>query len=300
MEEAVSARTLIIGDPGSNWRAAADEPLERAWERAKALIGHAAQAGLDVVKWQLLNADLMYQPDTPAWHLVKPYELPAEWLPALKEECERHGLEFACTVYDPSQVVLIDPLVKRHKVSSYECQHWELLRKVARTGKPTLVSMGTASHVRQVADEVVGLWQREKQPRTNLTFLHCVSGYPALLAEQQLALLADELRDDDYITGMRQGIYPGAYGFSDHTPAQSAVAAVVAVALGASVVEVHFRTEERMASPDCTDNARDPLELAVYVESIRQAEQALGDATGPAMGSHAKYKWNPRTGWRGQ
>jgi sialic acid synthase SpsE len=302
---------LTVSDPGSNWRASPDEPMEKAWERARLMIREAKAAGFHVQKWQALSADLMYERDTPAWHLVKPYELPIDWYPRLKEECDNEGIEFAISVYHESQVALVDPLVKRHKVSSFECENERLLEAVRDTGKDVLVSVGTlADDDEGTRNQKVALLTSRIKPwgnldtRTKVTALHCVSSYPAALRDQNLsALYSWQAHNLMHLARPLEYAYhpplSWRYGFSDHTPQDSAVAAVVAVALGASVIEVHTRTDEQTVSPDCLPHARDPFHMAAYVESIRQAEEALGDGT-PVLGTSAKYKWNPATGKRGQ
>lgn len=274
----------VVADIGSNWRAAPKEPLEAGWKRWRELIHTCAGVGVDVVKGQFLRRTV-YPEGSREAALVADYEWPQEWLPRLAEECRAAGVEWMCTVFEPQHVPLIDPHVKRHKVASFELRHRALLKAVAATGKPVVLSTG-ASTEDDIGEAVhaAGITER-------VIMLHCVSAYPAALDTMNLRVLAAW---QDVGWGLRI-----PYGLSDHTAPDTAVAAVVAVALGAGLVECHVTLEHDQQSPDASFS-RDPFQLVAYVDAIRQAEEALGSGlkrTQPEEWSH--YRFNPKTGKRG-
>lgn len=272
----------VVADVGSNWRAAPKEPLEAGWKRWRELIHTCAGVGVDVVKGQFLRRTV-YPEGSREAALVADYEWPQEWLPRLAEECRAAGVEWMCTVFEPQHVPLIDPHVKRHKVASFELRHRALLKAVAATGKPVILSTG-ASSGSDISDAAAAM---DDESLERLTLLHCVSAYPAPLEAMNLRVLAEWAPADT------------AYGLSDHTAPDTAVAAVVAVALGAGLVECHVTLEHDQQSPDASFS-RDPFQLVAYVEAIRQAEEALGSGlkrTQPEEWSH--YRFNPKTGKRG-
>lgn len=270
------AKVCVICDPGANWRAAPGEDLWRGQLRFRRLIEAAAHAGADVFKPQFLRRTV-YPEGSAEAELVARYEWPESWLPWLREWCEARGLEFMCTVYEPEHVPLIDPHVKRWKIASFEAQRPDLLKAVAATEKPLVVSTGMAGWKDAIAavDAAVG------RGYPSVTYLHCVSSYPA--RPEQLNLRA-------------MGYY-GPCGLSDHTTGTTA--AVIAVALGATVIEKHVKTRDVLDGPDA-GFALDPEQFRRYVAAIREAEVMLGNGLKqPQEGEWQWAKWQAETGKRG-
>jgi sialic acid synthase SpsE len=148
--------------------------------RALALIDTAAAIGCYGVKFQLFRLEQLYAPEVlahPDYQFVRDrraWELPLDWLPYLKERCQMRGIRFGCTPFHLEAVEQLEPFVDFYKVASYNLLHNELLVKVARTGKPVILSTGaaTALETRQAIDRIL-IAGCEK-----LTALHCVSAYP--------------------------------------------------------------------------------------------------------------------------
>lgn len=217
------------------------------------LVQVAAEAGADAVKFQMFRADTLYPPG-PEREAVRPYELPQDWIPDLSELCGSYGIDFLCTPFDLEAVDLLAPYVPAFKVASYDIMYQPLLDYVARLGKPIILS--TAASTR---DEIF---------RASLTthirdiiLLHCTAAYPAPVDALNLRALQDLA-------------YPGAlYGLSDHS-LDPILAPVMAVALGACVIEKHFNLPDS-TGPDAAF-AVDPDGLTAMVRAIRQAEKALG------------------------
>ena len=269
----------IIADPGSCWRATPEELLWRGKLRFRRLIEATAASGANTFKPQYLRRTV-YPEGSAESELVAGYEWPPEWIPWMKEECEIRGLEFGCTIYEPEHVPIIDPYVPFFKISSFEAQRPDLLQAVAATGKPLIISTGMANWEDAIAAvrTVVGIdW-------VCATYLHCASAYPA--RPEQMNLLA-----------MPHPNRLGEWGLSDHTIRTTA--AVMAVALGATVIESHIRTKDVLTGPDA-HFARDPDQFTQYVNAIREAETMRGDGIKkPQEGEWTWAKWQVETGKRG-
>jgi len=241
-------------------------------ERAHRLVDAAADAGVDAVKFQTFRADEVISPSArkapyqlasgPGTQLemVRALELPPEAFLALRDHAVSRGLLFLSTPFDEASVDLLVLLgVPALKIASGEIDNVPLLRRVAATGLPVMISTGMATQAE--VDAAVA----ELARAAALAILQCTSAYPAPLEESSLrAMLA---------MSERAGATPG---FSDHT--RGHVAAVAAAVLGARVLEKHLTLDPGAIGPDHSMSASPP-ELAQWVEAIRGAESALGDGT---------------------
>lgn len=178
-------------------------------DRALKLIGLAAAAGATAVKFQLFRIDKMFAPEilsrSPAHRARAKYELPLEWLPALRERSKALGLSFGCTPCHLEAVEQLRPYVDFYKIASYELTWHELIGACAQTGKQLILSTGMATldevkDAARVAMTAGGL--------AGLSVLHCVSNYPAGRADCNLSA----------IRTLRNGLsHRIAIGYSDHT-----------------------------------------------------------------------------------
>jgi sialic acid synthase SpsE len=256
-------RCYLIAEAGSNHN--------RDWALASQLVDAAADAGADAVKFQLFSADRLYPRgaghadylgDTTDIHeLVGAMELPVDWLPRLAQAAAQRDLDLLITPFDEASADQIDPFVPAFKVASYELSHQPLVAHIAAKGKPMIISSGAAT-----LDEVeLSLqWAREGGA-SQVAVLQCTAAYPARLEALNLAALG-ELRS-------RLGV---PVGLSDHS-SDPVIAPVLAVGLGASVIEKHFTLDRGLPGPDHAF-ALEPGELRALVEAVRAAEQALGSA----------------------
>jgi N-acetylneuraminate synthase len=255
--------------------------LERALEWVRA----AKEAGADAIKLQTYTADTLTLPcdnryfriqGTP-WagrtlhDLYKEACTPWEWHPRLKEAAEREGLDFFSTPFDPTAVDFLEKLgVPAYKVASFELVDIPLIRRIAQTGKPMILSTGMATleEVREAVEAARGAGARE------IVLLKCTSAYPAPLEEMNLRTIQN-LRE----------VFGVPVGLSDHT--LGIVAAVAAVALGACVVEKHLILDRKGGGADAAFSA-EPGEFAEMVRAVRQTEKALGTVRyGPTSGEEA-------------
>jgi len=261
-------RTYIVAEAGSNHNG--------SFEQALWLIDAAADAGADAVKFQHFKAAKLYPRSAgkskylklsrPIYDIIQDMETPDEWVPRLAAHCRARALAFLSTPFDEASADLLEPYVPAFKVASYEMTHVPLLRHLARKGKPLIISTGAAT-----LDEVLHTVEVARQEGNNqLIVLQCTASYPAPLETVNARALV-ALRE---ATGAPTGL-------SDHSR-DPIVAPVVAVALGACLIEKHFTLSNRLPGPDHAF-AVEPHELKALVECVRAAERALGHGRKEAL-----------------
>lgn len=243
--------------------------------RAKALIDAAAWAGADAVKLQTYTADTItirssrpeFRIGDGLWsgrtlhELYEEAHTPWAWHPELFDYAHKAGITIFSSPFDDSAVDLLEGLgAPAYKIASAEIVDWGLLERVARTGKPVIVSSGMAS------DEEIGeaLGVLRAAGAHQVLLLHCISAYPAPLAEANLSRIP-------YL----RGHFGVPVGLSDHT--MGAQAAQLATALGAVAVEKHFTLARADGGVDSAFSL-EKEELRDFVASLREAHSALGSA----------------------
>ena len=245
-----------------------------SFERALEVVHAAKQAGADAIKLQTYTPDTMTvnsrRPEFligkgTIWEGKNLYELyaeaytPWEWQRALKEEAESFGLQCFSTPFDDSAVDFLEGMnVPAHKVASFELVDTELLKKVAATGKPVILSTGMAS-LEEIAEAVQTL---RSSGCTQLALLKCTSAYPSLPEDMNLRTMADMAE-----------AFGVPVGLSDHT--LGVAVPVAAVALGACIIEKHLTLRRGDGGPDSAFSL-EPDEFRAMVESVRIAEKSLG------------------------
>lgn len=242
-------------------------------EAAMRLIDAAKAAGADAVKLQT------YTPDTITidcdndefiikgglWDGRRLYDLyreahtPWEWHPQLFARARSVGITLFSTPFDPTAVDLLEDLgAPAYKIASFEAVDLPLIRYVASTRKPMIISTGMAD-----ADEIAEAIEAAREGGcSELAILHCVSGYPALPGEYNLRLIPDMIARFGVVTGL-----------SDHT--MDNATAITSVALGASIIEKHFTLDRRGGGPDDSFSL-EPPELQALCAAARTAWEALG------------------------
>ncbi len=236
----------------------------RDYNKAVALVMAAKAAGADAVKIQMFTPDGMTLDsdkkhfravglwDTKLYDLYKETAMPYDWIPKLQTVAQECGIELFTSVYDLDSLAKAEEFgMPRYKIASFEINYTELLEAVARTGKPIIVSTGTATEEEiRTAVKILG----------NPTLLKCVSKYPNNLDDLNLATIQD-MKD-------RFGC---SVGFSDHTP--GIFAAPMAIAAGAEVIEKHITLEK--TGPDGTFSLT-PEEFCAMMEAINCAKLCMG------------------------
>ncbi len=266
-----SSPAYIIAEVGSNHSGNLDAAIDH--------IHTAKEMGADAVKFQLFKADQLYPPtgsaeylktDKPLREILKPYELPVEWLPKLSLECKHNGIDFACTPFYIDAVKELDPYVSYWKIASFEINWPELIHKCRNTNKPILISTGASEYETEIraAYDAAG---------DSVCIMHCTSEYPTPPEKANMRLMLKRVRPDQHTGG---SLIPSwnnkevIWGLSDHTMHPWA-APVMAVSIGARVIEKHFTVSRDLPSPDAKTSLL-PEEFKLMVDNIREIEKYMG------------------------
>ncbi len=242
-------------------------------ERALQTIDAAKRCGASAIKLQTYTADTMTidcdRPDFMVkgglWDGFKLYDLykwaqtPFEWHQAMFEHARKIGITVFSTPFDESAVDLLERLdAPAYKIASFENTDLPLIRYVAKTGKPMIMSTGmaTEAEIAEAVDAARGAGCK------NLVLLHCISSYPAPMDQANIRQMPELARRFQTIPGL-----------SDHTIGTTA--SVAAVALGACVIEKHFTLSRADKGPD-SEFSIEPDELKRLCKDTHDAWQALG------------------------
>ncbi len=250
-------KVLIVAEIGNNH--------EGDYSRAEELIVRAADAGVDAVKFQTFDPDhYVSRTDTQRIARLRKFRLTADQFAQLAATATRHGVLFFSTPFDLASVDILDPLVPVFKIASGDNTFYPLIRRVAAAGKPIVVSGGLANleELSTVKRVVYDVWS-EIGIDPGLAILHCVANYPVTPEEANLRAIH---------TLQQLGV---TIGYSDHT--MGIDASVLAVALGARIIEKHFTLDKNYSDFRDHQLSADPQELELMVSKIRLTEQMLGD-----------------------
>lgn len=242
-------------------------------KRAIEIIDMAKATGADAVKLQTYTADtLTIQSDRPEfkingglWDGYTLYELykwaamPWDWHAPLFEHARRIGMTIFSSPFDETAIDLLESLdAPAYKIASFEAIDLPLIERVAKAGKPMIISTGLAdeAEIQQAIDTASNAGCKE------IAILHCVSGYPAPAADYDLLTIPDMIDRFGCITGL-----------SDHTIDNTT--AIASVALGASLIEKHVTLDRSAGGPDDSFSL-EPEELKALCVSVRTAWEAVG------------------------
>jgi pseudaminic acid synthase len=263
----------------------------QSFEQAVRILHAAKDAGADAVKLQMYAADtITLRSDKEHFRiaggtlwdgrtlhdLYQEAFTPWEWQPKLKEMADGLGMHLFSSAFDDSAVDFLEQVnVPAHKVASFELVDIGLIQKMARTGKPLIMSTGMASE-EEISEAIEAA---RGAGATQIALLKCTSAYPAQPEEANLLTIPDLTR--------RFGC---PAGLSDHT--MGVAVPVAAVALGACIVEKHLSLRRADGGPDGAFSL-EPQEFRAMVEAVRTAEKALGSvpfAPGPSEVASRKFR----------
>ncbi|BDS14367.1 pseudaminic acid synthase [Aureispira anguillae] len=257
-------RPFIIAEMSGNHNQSLD--------RALAIVDAAAAAGADAIKLQTYTADtmtlkgvLVIEDENSLWKgqelhdLYKKAYTPWEWHQPIFEHAKKLGLIAFSSPFDASAVDFLETLdVPLYKIASFENTDHPLLKKVAQTGKPVIMSTGVAT----LADIDEAVRVLRENGCQDLTLLKCTSTYPASPETTNLATIPH-----------LKNVFDCSVGLSDHT--MGIGASVASVALGASVIEKHFTLSRAEGGVDSAFSL-EPAELKALVIEAERAFLALG------------------------
>lgn len=268
----IQGRTIGIGEPA--WIIAEAGVNHNGDLRLALELVHAAkESGADCVKFQTFRAEdlvsrsspkAQYQlettdPGQSQFDMLKTLELQMEDFARLKEECDKIGICFLSTPYNVGDVDLLESIgTPAYKIASAMSVEPHLLRHVAKTGKPMLVSTGMCT-----LDEVqTSVNVMRNAGNDQILLFQCTTDYPARIEDANLLAMQTISK----ATG-------ALVGYSDHS--EGFTASIAAIAMGACAIERHFTLDRGMAGPDHQASS-DPLQFRQLVQAIREVEAAMG------------------------
>jgi pseudaminic acid synthase len=246
-------------------------------ERALRLIESAKAAGADAVKFQAYTADTItidsqrdefILKDGPwkGWKLYDLYkrcETPFGWFPRIAQHAKSCRIDWFASAFDESAVDVLDQLDSAAiKIASFEIIDLPLIKYAARTGRPLIISTGMADH--EEIHEAVTMARHGF--RRNVAVLHCVSGYPTPI---------DQARLDRY---WELRIHNCPFGISDHSTGMEVP--VAATALGATIIEKHFKLNDGPHSPDAAFSM-EPIPFRKMADACRSIWKAMQPSSIP-------------------
>lgn len=242
-------------------------------EIAKRLVDMAALSKADGIKFQTYRAENIYSKKTPMmshfkqrmnagkgatmYDLIKKTELSWSMHRPIVEYCRKKKVVFLSTPFEEKAVDFLQTFrVPAYKIASFEMTHFPLIRRVARTGKPVILSTGMSSL--GDIEKVVSIIQAEGND--SIILLHCVSNYPAKAEDSNLRVL-----------NTLKSAFGFPVGLSDHTPGIEI--SKIAMAVGANLIEKHITTDQALPGPDhyfslTIEELRELVKARDFIESV--------------------------------
>ena len=285
-ERANDKSPFIIAEMSGNHNASLDKAL--------AIVDAAAASGADALKLQTYTPDTMtldvqegefvINNPTSLWagrdlyNLYKDAHTPWDWHKPIFDRAKSHGMLAFSSAFDDTSVDFLETLdVPCYKVASFECVDIPLIRKVASTGKPMIISTGMAT-IAEIDDAVTAA---RGAGCKHLVLLKCTSSYPASPENSNLLTIPHLAK-----------LFDCEAGLSDHTLGIGA--AVAATALGAGVIEKHFIMSRAEGGVDSAFSL-EPQEFTALVDGVKVAQAALGSVFYGATESEQKGRTRRRS-----
>ncbi len=225
------------------------------------LVHAAVAAGVTTAKFQLWDTESVYPRER--WDEMKALELSSRQMVELHDICRQAGIRFLCTPDNIDDAVFLKHIgVDRLKIGSSNVTNQPLLKNIATLGLPVILSTGACEFAEM--SQAVHLLKN-----VPLAIMHCLSAYPAPLAQMNLLVIRD-----------LQKRYRRPIGFSDHTLDETA--ALIALGLGARTFEKHLTLDRTQPGPD-HKASMDAMQMKWYVSALRDGATALGSGVKQLM-----------------
>jgi len=247
-------KVLIVAEIGNNH--------EGNFAVAQELVEKAAQAGADAVKFQTFKTESFVSRSDPArFARLKSFELSFAQFQALGDLARSRGLLFVSTPLDLGSAEFLEGIVDALKIASGDNNFYPLLDQVSRSRKALIVSTGVSDDAQ--VGRTLDCIRRHRDSLKGVALLHCVAAYPVPVEQANLSSIP-------YLASR----YPVTVGYSDHTLGIDA--AVLAVGLGARIVEKHFTLNKNYSSFRDHQLSADPADLKELVSKVRKIPLLLG------------------------
>lgn len=249
-------KPLIIAEIGNNHEGDINTAIQ--------LVHEAARCGVDAVKFQTFKTEhYVSQRDSERFNRLKSYELSQRDFKTLSDLAHSLGLLFISTPFDIDSARFLEPLVDAYKIASGDNNFFPLIDVVIRTEKPFIISTGASdlSHVTKTVSYIKN--NPEGNAAGDIAILYCVSCYP--VPNDQINLESIRLLSEKFCHTI---------GYSDH--ALGIDAALIAIALGAQIVEKHFTLDKTHSSFRDHQLSADPQEMRELVQKANLIKTLLG------------------------
>ncbi|MCV0430376.1 N-acetylneuraminate synthase family protein [Nitrosopumilus sp.] len=243
---------------------------------AKKLISAAKDSNADAVKFQTFRADDITTTDSIYYKLLKNLELDDDVYFELSDFSKSEGITFLSTPFSNKAVELLSKIkLPAYKIASGDLTDFPLLENISKKNKPIILSTGMANltEIKQAVKVI-------EKNNNKIILLHSISGYPYPIKEANLKAITTISKNFDY-----------PVGFSDN--GNNNLIPLMAVALGAKIIEKHFTLNKKMKGPDQPISAT-PNEFANLVQQSRDFERMLGDGIKKCQNSEISTRKNAR------
>lgn len=249
---------FIIAEVGNNH--------EGDFTLAQDMVGLAAEAGVDAVKFQTIIPELLVnRSDEPRFSTLKKFQLSYDQFETLAKQAHGAGIKFLSTPFDLESAAFLGTIADGLKIASSDNTFYALIDAAARTGKPLIISTGLADEddVRLAVQCVETAW-RGRVPLEQLGLMHCVSNYPTTANNANIGAIAS----------LKAEFPAQTIGYSDHTIGIEA--ARLAVGVSAKIIEKHFTIANDHSDFRDHQLSANPATMNQLVREIRMASELMG------------------------
>ncbi len=255
----IRKRVFIVAEIGNNHEGNTDRCIK--------LVKKAIRCGVDAIKLQTFIPKLYYsKEEKKRISRLNKFSLSKEGLIRVKEFCDSQNIIFFSTPFDVESAIFLNSIQNVFKISSGDNNFHELIDQIASFNKPIFISTGLADkkQIISVHERIIRKWKKTSDEKF-LAFLHCVSCYPVSSSQANLRA----------IKTLRKVFKDLLIGYSDHC--EGIQASIVAVALGAKIIEKHFTDDKNFSSFRDHKLSADPKEMTQLVRMIRKTEVLMGN-----------------------